>query len=309
MKVKLHYSGIAISYQERGSSSKNLTPSPILSKSKSNRDKRKVQDICYWLLKNSKYRPLIGVNTLPVSVGVGSKYSETFISESLSRFWENLRKNYDVQNYVWVREYQPESGRTHFHWVADSPYFDIVKVSKYWSGLFGSDAVNSIRLGTNPKFPPRKFFLDSPKMARYLGKYLGKGLQDSSSNLKMFNHSHECERKSRPVVYDVRYKTEKTGRTFRTEAFTEVTTRYPLYQAIGGHIVYKEETGPGYGPVEIQEETIAREFTLCENSENELVEVYGHVPDHLRVFDDKAFSWICPNPIHRVYYGVPKRKK
>lgn len=51
---------------------------------------------------------------------------------------------------------------------------------------------------------------------------------------------------------------------------------------------------------------IQRAFTLCENSEKELIEVYGNVPEHLKEFDDTVYSWICPNPLHRVYYGIPK---
>lgn len=200
-----------------------------------------------------------------------------------------LRARRGVVNYVWVREYQ-STGRPHYHFVADAPRLDVIHLSHYWNSLFDGavDRGNSIRLGTAP--PDRKMFVDSPTMARYLTKYMGKGFgknePDSQRQLHTFGHSQECWQKSRPVTYEATYIEQKETRYDVFGKFND--TKYRIGDAV--QVITD----------------IQRSFTLCENSANELVEVYGNVPDEYKVFDDTQYSWICPNPLHRVYYGIPK---
>jgi hypothetical protein len=321
--VKSHYSGLAISYNSRGSGVKSLSPSTPLpdgSFSRINRQKRQIHDAVEWIRRNATYKPLIGVLTVPVE----SDYKLT--NENVSKFFQNLRKNYDCKNYVWVREYQG-GGRPHFHFVADSKYLDAVAISRYWSGLFDCDNLNSIRLGTDPKHPPRKFFVDSPTMSRYLTKYLGAGTvkdkdgkkvrvlkvnsEEQKKRIKTFAISEEAGKKSKPLVYKCEYKWQK--KTVISPVFSScyqacdiatkknivVTDIVQLRSAMVKSIIQKS--------VSDSVEKIERDFVLTENSEGHLIEVYGSIPDHLKQFDDSKFSWICPNPLHKVYYGVPKR--
>lgn len=113
-----------------------------------------------------------------------------------------MKLNYDLGDYVWVREYT-KKGFPHFHFIAlwhpASWFFAcsecgepmkegectgcyctlsrINQLSVYWSSLFGSDSKNSIRLGSfHPVTKRRTLYVSSVRQCRYLTKYIGKGL-------------------------------------------------------------------------------------------------------------------------------------
>lgn len=232
--------------------------------------------------QNATYKPLIFCVTVPV------QSDWTLQNSNLSLFNENIRKNYGVQNYVWVREYTG-GGRPHYHYVADSPFLDAPKISAYWNSLYDAPLRNSVRLGTKPiPGKPRKYFVDSDRMSRYLTKYMGKSIGEEErrsvvsdaailKKIRTFGMSQEVASKSKPVTYEAQV----------TRHFTKRVT------------MWGEE-------VDVLD-SIERQFTLCENSEKELIEVYGSIPDHLKEFDDTKYAWFNPNPLHRIYYGVPKR--
>lgn len=283
MFVKKHYSGLCISYGGTGGGVRSLSPTPSKpNNSRLNRQKRQVHDAVEWMRRNAVYKPLIFCCTVPVQ----SDWSMQ--NTNVSKFCDNIRSNYDCKNYVWVREYTG-GGRPHYHFVADVPFFDAPTLSRYWSSLFAECNSNSIRLGTAP--PNRKFFVTSARMARYLTKYMGKGIGTSEEKgqktIRTFGISQECASKSKPVVFEVKY--EQTNERVITGMFGK----------INGVMMYPEDEHVQFD--------IKRTFTLCENSANELVEVYGNVPDEYKTFDDKQYSWICPNPLHHVYYGLPKK--
>lgn|ERR1041384_424638 len=287
MFVKKHYSGLCISYGGTGGGNRSLSPTPSKpNNSRLNRQKRQVHDAVEWMRKNAVYKPLIFCCTVPVQ----SDWSMQ--NTNVSKFCENIRSNYNVKNYCWVREYTG-AGRPHYHFVADSPFIDAVPLSKYWSSLFQSTAANSIRMGTAPgRRGGVKYFVDSSRMARYLTKYMGKSIGDGEvkngeRKIRTFGISQEVGKKSLPVVFEVKY-----------EQMNERVVS-GLFGKINGVMMYPEDEHIQFD--------IKRVFTLCENSENELVEVYGNVPDEYKTFDDKQYSWICPNPLHHVYYGLPKK--
>lgn len=256
-----------------------------------------IEDMLSWLRFNSVHKPLIWCNTVPVQ----SDWS--LQNENVSKFCENIRKRYGVKNYVWVREYTG-GGRPHYHFVGDSPFWDAIEMSRYWSGLFGEKNVNSIRLGTRP-MPghKRKFFINSNKMARYLSKYLGKAVGDnekkSERKIRTFGHSQEVAKKSAPIVYEsnIEYvkKEVQAMAQFNPEGY-----KYP------GHVV-KMIPENSFELVD----RIERKFSLCENSSNELIEVYGNIPDDLKEFDDSNYRWFIPPKIsqlgHKIYFGTPKK--
>lgn len=123
----------------------------------------------------------------------------------ISRFIDNMKTNYNMENYVWVRELT-KRGYPHFHFIAhwNKPqwFFDcsacgammkdkectecycttsrINKLSLYWSSLFGENSVNSIRLGSyHPKTKKRSYYVTHRKQCSYLGKYIGKNIGES----------------------------------------------------------------------------------------------------------------------------------
>lgn len=96
-----------------------------------------------------------------------------------------MRKNYEMGEYVWTREYT-KAGVPHFHCVADwfhpSRFFAcdissrnnlITSISLTWSNYFQSDSVNSVWLG-GKWYGKRIYYLRTRAQSRYLVKYMGK---------------------------------------------------------------------------------------------------------------------------------------
>jgi hypothetical protein len=104
--------------------------------------------------------------------------------------------------YVWVREHT-KKGFPHFHFIAEwntSKWFfqeivyqgksmpRITAISLYWSGLFGSIANNSVRMGSyHPATQKRTLYVTHSKQCWYLAKYIGKSIGDNGHD------SYLCE--------------------------------------------------------------------------------------------------------------------
>jgi len=94
-----------------------------------------------------------------------------------ARIWQNmlnnLKTNYHVKYYVWVKERQ-KSGRLHYHIIIDRNRIGIVAIQNAWNVAIrhhNSDIVcgnNSVRLG------PRPVIQNIYKIANYLSKYIAK---------------------------------------------------------------------------------------------------------------------------------------
>ncbi len=179
--------------------------------------KKKIADATEWIRRNSTYKPRIFVATSPGFVDHASEAS------LVSRLVHNLRNGYGCKNYLWVREFTSQ-GFPHFHFIADIDQFDPVSLSLYWSGLFGSDAKNSIRLGTAPrKNGKRDFWVKSERQAWYLTKYLGKSIADCEKgaikgkrSFRTFAISQEAAKASEPLIYEARITKLFTGLHQRT---------------------------------------------------------------------------------------------
>lgn len=158
------------------------------------RQKRSIADACEWLrlTQTKDKKALIFVLTSP---GYTSLANQPYF---LSGWIDNMKKNYGLGDYVWVRE-MTKRGFPHFHFVAhwhpakwfldlrqDAPgfyqYRNVSVISQYWSGLFGSDAKNSFRIGTYKGNKRTGYYLTTERHAWYLTKYLGKSINDKHSN-------------------------------------------------------------------------------------------------------------------------------
>lgn len=188
--------------------------------------KRKIADACEYMRLNAVHKPLIFVATSP---GYTDQASE---GKLIQKFTHNLRNGYDCKNYVWVREFT-QAGFPHFHFVADMPDVSPTAFSLYWSGLFGSDAVNSIRLGTNYRNGKRTFYLTSKQQAWYLTKYLGKAIGNCEAgavkgkrSFRTFAVSQSLAKLSAPTEFKGRM--ERSGKVF--QAFTVSGKTQPIYE-------------------------------------------------------------------------------
>lgn len=197
--AKQHLSGVVVVYPEQ-KKKKSLEPSTKeyrVQGSLYSQQKRAIADAVEYMRLYSKYKARIFVLTTPGFLEISKEVSV------LSKFINNMRNNYSMGHYVWVRELT-QNGYPHYHFVADVPQFDVLRLSALWSSYFGSQAVNSIRLGTKPNSKgKRHYWIISGKMANYLGKYIGKGLSSAEKGVRVrrFAISMELSKLSQPIKY------------------------------------------------------------------------------------------------------------
>lgn len=173
----MHLSGSVVAYEPNNNKKREIVKSTSGQGSLINYQKRQIADAVEWIRLNAVHKPLIFVATSP---GYLSAANEKSI---ISKLTHNLRNGYNVKDYVWVRELT-KMGYPHFHFVADAPFiYDLPNFSRTWSSYFDRNDSNSIRLGTDPKKGPRKFYVENSSMAWYLSKYIGKGFGKVSDYL------------------------------------------------------------------------------------------------------------------------------
>jgi hypothetical protein len=200
MIAKLHLSGEAIVYEEKSKERprrwiQSEPPPGRIQGSLYSQQKRAICDASELIRLRNKGNPsrcaLILTLTSP---GYTSQADEP---RFISRFFENMKKNYGLKDYLWVREYT-KAGYPHFHIVADwyraKYFFDsdpgssrnrITLLSLYWSNLFGSTSHNSVWLGGY--WQNRRIYeLRTQAQCRYLTKYMGKEVKPDYVNPATF---------------------------------------------------------------------------------------------------------------------------
>lgn len=231
MKVKIHLCGVAVKYEPYTRTKKNFPTEQFEAREQGSLyswQRRKIADATIWMKRNVEY-PLIFCLTSPGYTSLANQ------SNVLSMFINNARKNYGMKHYVWVRELT-QQGYPHFHFIADwlpvEHWFkkndngetNINRMSRYWSGMFGSDASNSIRLGSyNPATGQRSYYVEHDKQCWYLAKYIGKNIGETSmdylaeagfpqmyyrKNVRSFCVSPDLAKFSGPVEFEPQYETE-----------------------------------------------------------------------------------------------------
>jgi hypothetical protein len=204
MRIKVHLTGFACAYEHIGGAhtrDPDLPPKPGRDQgSYYSQCKHKVADAAEYLRLNAEHKPRIFVATTPNFLPLDKEGSY------ISKLTNNLRESYGMNQYLWVREYT-KKGFPHFHFVADMPECDPVKLSLSWSRYFGSDAKNSIRFGTKPDAKGRRnFWIKNQRMCWYLTKYLGKTIGEFEKiegvrRPRAFAISQALAKASQPVVY------------------------------------------------------------------------------------------------------------
>lgn len=119
-----------------------------------------------FLKKQSKHLLFITF-TLPFEM------DETKSVKCWNSLLNNLRNNYEIKNYVWVKERQ-KSGRVHYHILIDRVYVGVKDLQTTWNTIIKNvtgvnpDFNNSVRLGFNP------IVRNIKKVKNYLSKYMAK---------------------------------------------------------------------------------------------------------------------------------------
>ena len=112
----------------------------------------KVRSACaaLWISKKSK-------NCLFLTFTFAYQVTEDKAAEIWELFLNNLRNNYKVENYVWVKELQTkQTNRIHYHIIIDRNRINIKSCQKTFNTVVtncdpnGRVSNNSVRLGSDP---------------------------------------------------------------------------------------------------------------------------------------------------------------
>ena len=113
--------------------------------------------------------------------------------KTASRIWtnylKNLKLNYNVNNYVWVKERQ-KSGRIHYHILLDSPRNNIGKLQNSFNNIVKNydDTLpvsnNSVRLGNSP------VVFNIQQCSKYIAKYCVKSIEKKFTQ-KAYGYTNE----------------------------------------------------------------------------------------------------------------------
>jgi len=121
--------------------------------------------------------------------------SEVDANKCLSKFLENLKKNYHANDYVIVRESENKNGsyHLHYHCLLDIPYKSFAKLNNAWcracSG-FMSYSPNALTSG-------KKKIIDNIQgLCGYITKYIGKSDQESKTRVYFISEGAQ----SKPAV-------------------------------------------------------------------------------------------------------------
>jgi len=129
-----------------------------------------------WEKRRTKFMFFFTV-TMPRAV------NETDCARAWELFLNNLRKNYKITSYVWVKERQKNS-RLHYHIIVDRNRINAKKLQATWENSFKTitgfthNFHNSVRLGRDPVVRSIK------AVCNYLSKYFAK---DCNGNLRTYS--------------------------------------------------------------------------------------------------------------------------
>lgn len=267
MFIKQHLSGICVAYPEDcgGGTGERIHGQAVgrAQGSHYSGQKKRIADAVAYLqsIARPDCRPLVFVATSP---GFVDRANEP---RFISKLVDNLRDSHGMENYIWVREFTGP-GYPHFHFIACIPLkkrkkyrkwngqryidipFDPVQVSLYWSRLFGSEANNSIRIGSKPK-PGQAtmiFLSNNRRKAWYLAKYIGKSRGDceGKARIKSFHMDHKTSAAIEPKLFRSKYKTEtKVVATWNVQerCFEDIVFDIPT-----GERIFEDENGNLFCP-------------------------------------------------------------
>jgi hypothetical protein len=138
------------------------------------------------------------------------KISQSNANICLSKFLENLKKNYHANNYIVVKE-NHKSGNPHYHCLIDIPYTNFKILNNSWCIAckpFVPYSYNALTSGN------KKIINDVRGVANYVTKYVSKASNTDIAlhETRIFFITHSCLSKSRIIDMDEYvYLTSKFG--------------------------------------------------------------------------------------------------
>ena len=133
--------------------------------------------------------------------------------------------------------------------------FDPVKLSLYWSGLFGEQAKNSIRVGSKPnKLGHRMMYLsNNRRKAWYLAKYIGKSRSSdeirTKAKLKAFHMDEKTSLAIEPKLFKSKYPTQTKAIATWNSQTRSFDNQY--YDIPTGERIFEDENGELFSPASV----------------------------------------------------------
>lgn len=150
-----------------------------------NQTYRKLSSAGHYLVKTSKHKTLFLTLTFPKwKKGFNPKENENKLNECFSKFVENLRKNYNSDGYIAVRENGEKNHRYHFHIAISLPFYPFWRINNAWNSAISDICESSSNSVSSRK---GKVVLKNPASAvRYICKYISKSKGQASKTRIVF---------------------------------------------------------------------------------------------------------------------------
>jgi hypothetical protein len=138
----------------------------------------------------------------------------------LSKFFENLKQNYELKDYVIVRENQNKAGEyfLHYHVLADIPFTNFKILNNSWCRACRGFMPYSVNALTSGK---RKIIDNIQGLVGYITKYISKA--DMISDTRVYFISRGCESAPAQISYN-----EYIYFTTSFESFTIVKDHFTI---------------------------------------------------------------------------------
>jgi len=163
-----------------------------------------IENSMAYMQDNSTNKPLLFVLTCPNGLAYRARDRARGSDGLVSKFFRNCTTNFDLNYYVWVREFT-KAGLPHWHVCADMPFRDIQKLTAYWSGLWGSTSKVSIRMHAK-----EKRFLSGHLGWLYFSKYLTKEINAIGGDIKSAGRFYAISQKLKEASAPQTFITSQT---------------------------------------------------------------------------------------------------
>jgi hypothetical protein len=150
---------------------------------------RKVSSAAHYMLKESEHKTIFITLTFPQwkkkHLLTKSFFYDEITNKLFSKFAENLRKNYNCNNYIAIKEYGKRFNRVHFHLLASMPYISFTRLNDSWVNTISDYCqYSNCALQTDKK---TSCIIRNPNRAvRYVCKYISKSFGVKSGTRIVF---------------------------------------------------------------------------------------------------------------------------
>lgn len=174
MRIKLYVNGNITASKGEGNDAVILREAGKMEKKYviDNLAYRQLVSACIKIVKKAQNKPVFLTITFPY-------YPKEHEAQKIfTNFVKNMKKTYNLEKYVWVKEHGERRGKLHYHLVADYPFFDIRLIQNSFNSAIRNFNGNSNLSNNSVRLPPRSngnsVVRDGIGMAKYIGKYISK---------------------------------------------------------------------------------------------------------------------------------------